>query len=55
MPKTVDLVHLVRILDAIHASLSISRGVPDNARLRRYGVLDESHSGKSTVADRRVL
>ena len=48
MPKTIDLVHLVRILaDAIHASLSISRGVPDNARLRRYGVLDESHSGKS--------
>ena len=27
------------------ASLSISCGVPDNARLRRYGVLDESHSG----------
>ena len=27
-------------------SSSISRGVPDNARSRRYGVLDESHSGK---------
>ena len=39
------LKRLTKFLKMFPFFVLLARGGPDNARLRRYGVLDESHSG----------